>query len=157
MGKDCGLDLFWDFEFDDITRAKPPDAKGVYVIRVRKPGTPPDEIIRNLEPHISRLGWEMAGKYLLDRIGRIRKIGDCPIIYIGSAGTNPGSRHTLAGRYRDLVSRHTIQFPIWALLYFGWELDLGWKADENPKELEKDLKERYETRQRRMPPALVVR
>jgi hypothetical protein len=30
-------------------------------------------------------------------------------------------------------------------------------VDENPKELEKDLKRRYETRQRRIPPALVVR
>jgi hypothetical protein len=157
MGKDCGLDLFRDFEFDDITSAKPPDAKGVYVIRVRKPGMPPDEIIRNLRPHILHLGWKMAGKYLLDRIGRIEKIGDCPIIYIGSAGTNPGSRHTLAGQYRGLVNRHAIQFSIWALLYFGWELDFGWKAGENPKELEKDLKERYETRQRRIPPALVVR
>jgi len=41
--------------------------------------------------------------------------------------------------------------------YSGWQLDLGWKADENPKELERDPKERYETRQRRIPPALVVR
>jgi hypothetical protein len=54
-----------------------------------------------------------------------------------------------------LLSRQII--PIWALLYFGWELDFGWKADENPKELEKDLKEKYMTRQRRIPPALVVR
>jgi hypothetical protein len=118
---------------------------------------PTSEIMQTLAPHVSRLRWETAEKYLLNRIGRILKITDCPLIYIGSAGTNPGSRHTLAGRYRDLVSRHTIQSPVWALLYFGWELDFGWKVAENPKELERDLKERYETRQQRMPPALVMR
>jgi len=157
MGENCGLDLFLDFEFQDITCAQPPEEKGVYVIRVRKAGMPPEEIVQSLAPHVSRLRWEMAEKYLLDRIGRILNISDCPIIYIGSAGTNPGSRHTLAGRYQDLVRRHTIQFPVWALLYFGWELDFGWKVVERPGELERDLKERYETRQRRMPPALVKR
>jgi hypothetical protein len=124
MGKDRGLDPLRDFEFHDITEAKPPDAKGVYVIRVRKPGMPPDEIIRNPEPHLSRLGWEMAERYLLDRIRRIRKIGECPVIYLGSAGTNPESRHTPAGRYRDLVNRHTIR----ALLCFGREQDFRSKA-----------------------------
>ena len=157
MRKDCGLDLFRDFTFDDITRAAPPDAKGVYVILVRKPGTPPGEIMKKLAPRISRLGWEMAEKYLLDRIGRIRNIGDCPVLYIGSAGTSPKSRLTLAGRYRALVRRHTAQFPVWALLFFGWELDFGWKATDHPREEEAELKERYLNRGRRAPPALVVR
>jgi hypothetical protein len=157
MREDCGLDLFWDFTFEDITRAKPPDAKGVYVIRVRKPGMPPDEIMERLVPRISRFGWKMTEEYLLDRLGRIRNIGVCPILYIGSAGTNRASRHTLAGRYRDLTRRHTAQFPIWTLLYFDWELDFGWKATEDPREVEAELKERYLNRGRQSLPALVVR
>jgi hypothetical protein len=157
MREDCGLDLFRDFSFEDLPRAKPPDEKGVYVIRVRTPGIPPDEILQRLVPRISRFGWKMAEDYLLDRIGRIRNIGECPILYIGSAGTGSTRRQTLASRYRDLTRRHTAQFSIWALLYFGWKLDFGWKVTENPREEETDLKTRYLNRGRRALPALVVR
>jgi len=157
MREDCGLDLFWDFTFGDLTSADPPDKKGVYVIRVRTPGMPPDEILQRLEPLISRFGWQMAEDYLRNRISRIQNIGDCPILYIGSAGTNPTSKHTLAGRYRDLTRRDTAQFPIWALLYFGWKLDFGWKVTGNPRDDEAELKAKYLNRGRRSPPALVVR
>jgi len=66
---------------------------------------------------------------------RINNITGCLVISIGSAGTNPESRHMLAGRYRDLASRHTAQYPLFALLYSGWELEYGWKVSDEPKEL----------------------
>jgi hypothetical protein len=157
MRKECGLDLFYDFAFEDITTAKPPDAKGVYVIQVRKPGLPPDEIMKRLESHPEQLEGGKVPKDLLTRIGRIRNIGDCPILFIGSSGVRSGSRPTLKTRYRDLTQRHPARFPIRALLHFGWELDFGWKAAENPREQETELKERYLNRGRRAPPALVVR
>jgi len=40
------------------------------------------------------------------------------------------------GRYRDLARRHTALYPRWVLLYFGWELEYGWKVSDEPKELE---------------------
>lgn len=153
MRKDCGLDLFWDFTFEDLTGAKPPDAKGVFVIQVRKPGMPPDEIMDALESHPWHLGGEKAEKNLLKRIGRIQNIGDCPILYIGSAE----GKKTLSGMYRELSRRHTARFPIRALMHFGWELDFGWKVDDNPRDLEAELKEKYLNRGRRALPALVVR
>ena len=157
MRKDCGLDLFWDFTFEDITAAYPPDAKGVYVIQVRKPGLPPDEIMKSLESQPGLLEGEKARESLLKRIGRIQNIGDCPILFIGSSGARAGDRPTLKTRYRDLTRRHTARFPVRALLRFGWELDFGWKATENPRELEAELKEKYLNRGRRAPPALLVR
>lgn len=157
MREDCGLDLFRDFTFEDIRRAKPPEAKGVYVIRVRKAGLPPGEILKELGSHPGYLPGEKVDTSILRQIRRIRNIGDCPVLYIGSAGTSRTSRHTLAGRYRDLTRRHTAQFPLWALLYFGWELDFGWKAAEDPREEEAGLKRRYLNRGRRSLPALVAR
>jgi hypothetical protein len=106
--------------------------------------------------HISNLHWEMVQEYLLDRIHRIHNISECLFIYIGSAGTNAISKHTLAGRYQDFKKRHTVQYPIWALLYFGWELQYGWKMFENPAETESQLKEQYRARHQGKLPALVA-
>jgi hypothetical protein len=157
MAKSCPLDLFRDFEFADITKVKPPDTRGVYVIQVRKAGIPANELIKKLIPHLSRLRWKMAQDHLLDRISRILNIADCPILYIGSAGTNPTSKGTLAGRYRDLTRNHPAQLPLLALLYFGWELDFGWKVTDNPRELEAELKNKYQTRGHQKIPALAMR
>jgi len=158
MSEFCAMDLFEDFTFDDIRTARPPDEKGVYAIRIRSRGTDPEAILAALPPHIERLNREVAGDYRADRIGRIRKIGArCPIIYIGSAGTGKTSRHTLAGRYADLTRRHTAQYPVRALLYFGWELEFGWKVMENPKAAEAELKREYRKRQKGKLPALVAR
>jgi hypothetical protein len=41
----CGTDLFADFSFEDIAKAQPPKKKGVYVIKFRIQGLPPDEIV----------------------------------------------------------------------------------------------------------------
>jgi hypothetical protein len=132
----CGMDLFTDFTFEDITKANPPQEKGVYVIKVKKRGLPLDEIISQLTTHIAGLPWEMVQAYFTSRIARINNITGCPVIYIGSAVTSPKSRHMLAWRYQDLTQRQPIQFPLWALLYFGWKLDFGWKVTDQPKEME---------------------
>jgi hypothetical protein len=158
MSEYCANDLFEDFTFADIRTAEPPHEKGVYVIRVRERGTDPNEILAALAPHIRTLHWKMAGDFLKNRIGRIRRIDSrCPIIYIGSAGTGTRSRHTLAGRYQDLARRHTARYPVFALLLSGWELDVGWKVTDRPKETEAFLKAEYRQRQKGRLPALVVR
>jgi hypothetical protein len=158
MSEFCAMDLFWDFTFTDIRHARPPPKKGVYVIRIQKRGKEPEEIISALAPHIMKLNWTITGNFLTSRISRIRNIdARCPVIYIGSAGTGPKSRHTLEGRYRDLASRHPVQYPLWALLYFGWELEYGWKVSDEPKELEAFLKKEYRKRQEGKLPALVAR
>jgi hypothetical protein len=153
----CGMDLFADFTFEDITKANPPEEKGVYVIKIKKRGLPPDEIISQLTTNIAGLRWQLVQDYLTSRIARITNITGCPVIYLGSAGTNKKSRHTLAGRYRDLASRHPVQFPVWALLYSGWELEYGWKVSDEPKEMEVELKKEYRKRRKGRLPALVSR
>ena len=85
---DCCRDLFLDFSFDDISRAKPPKQKGVYCIKVIKRGLPTGDIEKEVANHISLLRWEMVEEYLVNRIHRLHNISLCPIIYIGSAGTN---------------------------------------------------------------------
>lgn len=153
MRKDCGLDLFHDFTFEDITTAEPPDAEGVYVLLVRKPGMPPDEIMESLKSHPEPVTGDKVPKSLLKLAGRIRKIGDCPILFIGSAA----GYKTLSGVHRDIGRHHATHFPVRALLSFGWELDFGWKATDHPREVEAELKERYLNRGRRALPALAVR
>jgi len=132
----CGMDLFTDFTFEDITKANPPQEKGVYVIKIKKRGLPPDEIISQLTTPIAGLRWEMVQAYLTSRIAPITTITECPVIYPGSAGTGKKSRHTLAGQYRDPASRHMAPYPLRALLYSGWELEYWWKVSDEPKELE---------------------
>ncbi len=154
---ECCHDLFEGFTFDEISRSKPPNKKGLYCIKIQKQGTPTEEIETILANQISLLRWVMVQEYLVDRIHRIRNISECPVIYIGSAGTNAMSKHTLAGRYQDFKKRHTVQYPIWALLYFGWELHYGWKVAENPAEMESHIKEEYKSRHGGKLPALVSR
>jgi len=153
----CCNDLYLDFTFSDISLARPPNQKGVYCIKVIERGLSTDKIEVELATHISRLRWGMVQEYLNNRIRRLHNISDCPIIYIGSAGTNPTSKHTLAGRYQDFKIRHTIQYPIWALLYFGWELEYGWKVTDDPAGTESNIKEVYKERHNGKLPALVSR
>jgi hypothetical protein len=154
---DCCQDLFEGFTFDEITRSKPPNKKGVYCIKIQNRGIPTEEIEKILENQISLLRWGMVQDYLLDRIHRIHNIADCPVIYLGSAGTNVMSKHTLAGRYQDFKKRHTVQYPLWALVYFGWELHYGWRVSENSAETEAQLKQQYRDRHQGKLPALVSR
>ena len=154
---ECCRDLFLDFSFDDISRAKPPKQKGVYCIKVLKRGLPTGDIEKEVANHISLLRWEMVEEYLVNRIHRLHNISLCPIIYIGSAGTNTMSKHTLAGRYQDFKLRHTIQYPLWALLFFGWELHYGWMVTGDPAGIEGRIKTAYQERHYGKLPALVSR
>ena len=158
MSEFCAMDLFEDFTFEDISTARPPEKNGVYAVRIRSRGADPEAILAALQPPIERLNRKVAGDYPADRIGRIRRIdARCPVIYLGPAGTNKKSRHTLAGRYQELTRRHTARYPIWALRYFGWELEFGWKVEKNPKEAEAELKREYRKRQKGKLPVLVAR
>lgn len=149
--------LFAGFKFTDIRDANPPNAKGVYVIRVRKEGRDTTKVIAQITKHVSQLNWPVVGNYLLNRIDRLKNINDCPIIYIGSAGTRRSSKHTLKGRYKDFSGRHTVMYPIWALLYSGWELEYGWKVSETPNQTEQELKVGYRSKHLDILPALTER
>lgn len=49
---DCCRDIFADFTFEEISRAQPPNKKGVYCIKIQKRGIPTDEIEKNRIPHL---------------------------------------------------------------------------------------------------------
>ena len=154
----CCDDLFTEFEFQDLRNAEPPDEKGVYVIRVKRRGLSTIKIVEEIKQHLQGLKWELAKNYICSRIERLKKINQCPVIYIGSAGGKKGSKNTLKGRYEELAGRrHTVMYPILALLYFGWELEFGWKVDNNPSDLEEELKRKYRIRHNGKLPALVER
>lgn len=140
----CCANLFTEFEFQDLVSAEPPSKKGVYVIRIRsKSESTPEMMVEKTRQLVSRLGWGLVEKHIIDRVERIGRIGHCPIIYIGSAGTRPGSRNTLKGRYKEFLGRHTAMYPIWVLLYFDWKLEFGWTECDEPGREEDMLKRAY--------------
>ncbi|MCX6690806.1 MAG: hypothetical protein NTW33_01830 [Methanoregula sp.] len=149
--KNCGLDLFDEFEFQNINTAKPPDLPGVYAIKIRKWGRDEIDIGNNLFEFFKPLRWRMMQDYFYHYLGRIQEINDCPILYIGHAGTNKKSRQTLAVSYHDLAYNHPNQFPLWALLHNGWQLDFGWMVHDRPKKYATELKVQYTTYHGTMP------
>jgi len=153
----CCANLFSDFTFQDIRTSSPPKRKGVYVIRVKRKGKHVTEIVEQMEHVIQHINWPRVGKKMLNRIKRLEKINLCPVIYIGSAGTRQDSKHTLKGRYEDFSMRHTAMYPIWALLYWGWDLEYGWIVGENSASLEEHLKQRYKESHNGKLPALVYK
>ena len=155
---DCCNDLFDAFEFTRFQDAEPPKRKGVYVIRIHRRGTPAEEVHDKAIALAESIGWDVAGRFLRSRLNRLSKIGDCPTIYIGSAGTYAGSKNTLHGRYLELATRHTAKYPVWALLSSGWELQYGWMVvDEHPGSAEEALKGQYRMAHGGRLPALVNR
>ena len=155
---DCCNGLFDAFEFTRFQDAEPPKRKGVYVIRIHQRGTPVGEVHDRAIALAESIGWDVADRFLCSRFDRLSKIGDCPTIYIGSAGTYAGSKNTLKGRYLELATRHTAKYPIWALLSSGWELQYGWMVvDENPGTAEEALKGQYRKAHAGELPALVSR
>ncbi len=153
----CCSSLFSSFVFQDIRNARPPERRGVYVIRVKRMGTPTEEIVRQVEQLVQGLGWSMVGDKVLNRIRRLEKVHHCSTIYIGSAGTRAESRNTLRGRYEEFSGRHTVMYPLWALLFFGWELEYGWREEASPDVAEGHLKEVYRRNHQGKLPALVHR
>lgn len=153
--RNCCVGLYDKFKFEDLRGASPPKEKGVYVIRVKNKGCPATEIVEAVKPIVEDLKWGMLEKHILDRINRLENINQCPIIYIGSAGTRKDSKNTLKNRYEEFSGRHTAMYPIWALLYFNWDLEFGWKEESNPKDAECQLKQEYKKRHKDKLPALV--
>ncbi|MEZ4644358.1 MAG: hypothetical protein R3E31_16780 [Chloroflexota bacterium] len=150
--------IFSGFIFQDIRFAQLPKSKGVYVIRIKSRGLPPPEIVVSADQTIAKLQWPMLKKSIFGRVERIKNIGECPLIYIGSAGAHKQSKRTLWDRYIDFSRGHTAMYPLWALLYFGWELEYGWRIEtESPASLEEDLKQMYKQTHNDSLPALVSR
>lgn len=154
---DCCADIFSGFVFHDLRTAKPLDTKGVYAIRVKQKGEDPRKIILLVTQLIKTLNWDTVGKHILSRINRLEHVGKCSTLYIGSAGTRKDSKKTLKSRYEDFSGRHTAMYPIWALVYFGWELQFGWKQEDDPASAEAQLKTRYKELHNNKLPALVSR
>jgi len=155
---DCCSDIFTDFTFEDLTNADPPDEKGVYVIKIKsKSEVPPSVMIEKTRQLLLGLNWNLVTDFIMSRVERLSKIGNCPIIYIGSAGGQRGSKNTLRGRYREFSLRHTAMYPIWVLLYFNWKLEFGWKKSIRPKQEEEELKIKYRRLHNGKLPALVER
>jgi len=155
-GSCCCSDLLVGFTFEDMVEAEPPSEKGVYVVRIRKRSERlPEAMISEAKQLMARVGWKMLEKKVMSRIKRLRGISQCPVIYIGGAGTQPGSRNTLKGRYSEFSGRHTAMYPVWILLYFGWELEFGWKITNEPANEEVELKRKYRKIHQGKLPALV--
>jgi len=155
-GDKCCGDLFKEFVFEDLVEAKPPPEKGVYVIRIKnRSDSLPEAMISEAKQLIAKVGWKMLEKKMVSRIERLKRISQCPIIYIGGAGTQRGSRNTLKGRYTEFSGRHTAMYPIWILLYFGWKLQFGWKKTKQPENEEVECKEKYRKVHQGKLPALV--
>jgi hypothetical protein len=153
----CCFALFDEFTFADMRIAEPPALRGVYAIRIRQRGRPLTTVIEQAHILIARLNWPIVTKKAHSRIDRIARISDCATLYIGSAGTYTDSKNTLRGRYSEFAGRHTIMFPLWALLMCGWELEYGWKATEAASEEEVRLKTYYRHLHQNRLPALVHR
>jgi len=153
----CGCEsLFRDFDFSNITTATPPKRKGVYVIQVKnRTQESPESIAAKAKQLISPIKWKLVEDYVMNRIKRLEKISSCPTIYIGSAGTRRTSKNTRKHRYDELTNRHTIMYPVWALLYAGWKLDYGWKCSGDPSAEEKEYKRKYRDSHHGKDPALV--
>lgn len=158
MGCSASCDaLFEGIGFYPMRSADPPARKGVYFIRYTARGLDPDAMIHTVDGIIERIDWHVVTGKAGNRLERLRKINDCPVLYIGGAGVSPRSRNTLKHRYSEFSGRHTAMYPIWTLLYFGWELEFGWQAGEDSGQMEAEWKQRYRDLHGGVLPALVAR
>ena len=148
-------DLVTPFSFEALQTAAPPNSKGVYIIRILTQGEPVNSFLPALVASVKRLHWPTVERKMLNRLSRLERIGDCPIIYVG--GGQEDKKQTLQGRYKNFAGSHTAMYPIWALLYHGWQLQYGWLVDPHPKRLEDKIKARYQAIHEDKMPALVYR
>ncbi|RLE67503.1 MAG: hypothetical protein DRJ43_07325 [Thermoprotei archaeon] len=159
QGPPCACDeVFREFWWSELTRIDPrrlPREPGVYAIRVLERGRDPLYVYDEAMKWLNKTRWSALISYAGRRLRRLRRIGECPVIYIGAT---TGRRGHIRSRYRDLAGvRHTALFPILALLLAGWRLEYGYtitKSSKEAKELEKRIKDQYRSVHGR-PPALV--
>jgi hypothetical protein len=147
----CGLDIFNDFMYKDIAHANPPEKPGVFIIKTHKSGTDEIDINDELIGYFSNIRWKRMHHAFETRLDKIVHMSNCPILYIGSAGTSLKSQQTLASRYQELAYCHPITFSLWALLHYNWKLDFGWKVCDNPKKYVAELKTMYVKNHGQMP------
>ena len=138
----CRCDLvFNEFYWSDLASKKTKNITketGVYVVRIRERNNSVENVISNTINLFQKSHWEPLLNHISNRINRLRKIKDCPIIYIGAAPSG------LRNRYKDLCGRrHTVFFPILALLLDDWKLDFGWHETNEALKNEMKLKEQY--------------
>jgi hypothetical protein len=151
----CCNHLFSEFCFQDLRSAGPPDQKGVYVVRTTRRGADIGQIIAQVQRLLHHLDWEIVEDFVINQMDRLKRITECPVIYIG-ANQNKG-KNTLSDRYSELANRHTIMYPMWALIYHGWDFDFGWQVTSDPEALEGWLKQQYRALHEGKLPALVSR
>ncbi len=133
LGPRCRCDyIFEGFYWHELATLKAshlPRKPGVYVIRVIEKRDEPINARRNLEEIILRSSWDELIQYVSNRLARLLRIGDCPLLYIGSTDS-------IKSRFKDLAGvRHTAFFPILALLLSNWRLDYGFKTVSTKEEL----------------------
>ena len=138
----CKCDpIFADFEWENLVslgKEELPPLKGVYAIRIRKRGKPIERLIPRACKFVGAVEWPTFENHVVNRLERLKKITECPVIYIGAAPTS------LQSRYMDLCGRrHTAFYAIIALLFVGWELYFRWKEDREPLHRERQLKKKY--------------
>ena len=146
----CECDyLFKIFNFYDITQLDKnyiPGERGIYAIKIKEEGRNIDEIMNQIDIILKKLNWNIVANHIGNRIQRLKNIDpkECPIIYVGSAGSKGQGKNTLRSRLDEFKNRHTIMYPIWTMIYFGWKLEYGWHISDEPLDEEKDFKQSYE-------------
>lgn len=98
----CCNNLFDDFTFENLTSAKPPNERGIYVVRVKsRSEVPLNDMIEKTRKLLSGIGWNLVIDFIMSRVERLTNIGNCQIIYIGSARGRSESKNTLKNRYEE--------------------------------------------------------
>ncbi len=145
IGPKCECDqILKGFRWHELSTLKSsqlPREPGVYIIRVIEKGEDLINAKLKLKEIVLQSGWDELIRYVTNRLTRLFRIRNCPLIYIGSTGN-------IRSRFKDLAGRrHTAFFPILALLLSGWKLDYGFRivASKNAAEhLEEELKKKYQ-------------
>lgn len=142
----CKCDsLFKDFKWrplNSISLNEIQSETGVYAIRYDDKGLDIDQTILKKKDFFGQARWESVNSYVFNRLDRLKSIQDCPIIYIGSAPSIKAGG--LKSRYKDLCGRrHTIFYPVLALLIAGWDLQWGILPTKGPKAIEKEIVRKY--------------
>lgn len=137
--------LFTGFRWRDLNSFSLDEIKpetGVYAIRYNSKGLDIDQTIQKTKDFFIKAQWGSLNDYVFNRLDRLRSIVDCPILYIGSAPSIDAGG--LKSRYKDLCGRrHTIFYPVLALLVAGWNLQWGRNKTVKPKMVEKELVDSY--------------